>query len=73
MFLPAGNDSPNVKEGGLGRKVLGEGADKLEIEEYPEMVHGWTVRGDLSDASVARDVVGAVDKGFQFMHRHMSK
>ena len=44
MFMPAGNDDPNVKVGGLGKKVLGDG---LEILEFPDMVHGWTVRGDL--------------------------
>ncbi len=44
MFMPAGNDDPNVKMGGLGKKVLG---DVLEILEFPDMVHGWTVRGDL--------------------------
>ena len=44
MFMPAGNDDPNVKMGGLGKKVLGDG---LEILEFPDMVHGWTVRGDL--------------------------
>ena len=42
--MPAGNDDPNVKMGGLGKKVLG---DWLEILEFPDMVHGWTVRGDL--------------------------
>ena len=44
MFMPAGSDEANVKIGGLGKKVLGDG---LEIIEFPDMAHGWTVRGDL--------------------------
>jgi hypothetical protein len=44
MFMPADNDGPNVSPGGLGKKILGDG---LEIIEFPEMAHGWTVRGDL--------------------------
>ena len=44
MFMPAGSDELNVKFGGLGKKVLGDG---LEIIEFPDMAHGWTVRGDL--------------------------
>ncbi len=71
MFLPAGNDSPNVKEGGLSRKILGDDPDKLSIVEYPEMKHGWTVRGDIGDSKVARDVVDAVAKGFAFLVKHM--
>ena len=30
------------KLGGLGEQVLG---DRLQIEEFPTMKHGWTVRG----------------------------
>ena len=44
MFMPADNDGPNVSPGGLGKKILGDG---LEIIEFPDMAHGWTVRGDL--------------------------
>ena len=44
MFMPAGGDEDNVKIGGLGKKVLGDG---VEVIEFPDMAHGWTVRGDL--------------------------
>jgi hypothetical protein len=44
MFMPAGGDEANVKMGGLGKTVLGDG---VEIIEFPDMAHGWTVRGDL--------------------------
>jgi hypothetical protein len=44
MFMPAGSDEANVKAGGLGKEILGDG---VEIIEFPDMQHGWTVRGDL--------------------------
>ena len=40
-FLPASQDGPSTKPGGLGKKVLG---DFLEIIEFPDMNHGWSVQ-----------------------------
>ena len=37
----------------MGQKVL---ADGVEIIEFPDMKHGWTVKGDLSVPEVERDV-----------------
>lgn len=45
MYLPAENNHPEVKKGGLGEKVLGE---RLLLYEFPEMVHGFLTRGDMS-------------------------
>merc|ERR1712117_304272 len=59
MFLPAGNDPPETKEGGLARKILSEGESCLKIVEFHDMVHGWTVRGDMSVPEVDRDKVRA--------------
>ena len=41
-----GNDSPNVKSNGLADQILGE---KLKIIEFPEMIHGWSIRGGEND------------------------
>ena len=39
-------DHANTFPGGLGQEVLG---DKLEIQTFTDMKHGWTVRGgDIS-------------------------
>ncbi len=38
-------------------QILGS---KLEIVEFNEMLHGWTVRGNMSDPSISRSVVGSV-------------
>ena len=41
MFMPSAQDHVNVKPGGLGEAVLG---DRLQIVEFPDMRHGWTIR-----------------------------
>jgi len=48
----AGADDPNVKVGGLAKDILGDG---VEIIEFKDMQHGWTVRGDLvSEVIISR-------------------
>lgn len=32
----------------------------MGTHEYPEMVHGWTVRGDITDEKVKRDTSDAI-------------
>ena len=44
--MPASNDPASVKEGGLAQKTLG--TEKCQIIEFPDMKHGWSVRGDCS-------------------------
>ena len=71
LFLPAGNDPPETKEGGLARGVLGEGDAALKIVEFPDMMHGWTVRGDMSVKEVDRDIRAALDLTLDFVKTHM--
>jgi len=54
LLLPAGNDPDNLKEGGAVAKALAEKGG--ESVTFPDMAHGWLCRGDLSDATVVRDV-----------------
>ena len=68
IIFPVGNDHANVKPGGLGAQILG---DKLEIIEFPEMAHGWTTRGDVSNAAVNRDVKKAVADAIDFFKKHV--
>merc|ERR1712159_385238 len=63
LFMPAGNDPPEVKPGGLGCTVLGE---KLNIIEFPDMSHGWTTRGDMKNDNVNRDVKKALQAAIDF-------
>lgn len=62
LLLPAGNDPENLKEGGeLVNIVRGKGLQCVTTE-YPDMVHGWVIRGDASIENVKRDVRKAVDE-----------
>ena len=69
LFMPAGNDHVNAKEDGLARQVLGS---DLSIVEFPEMIHGWTVRGDISKDNVLRDVTKAFNLAVQFFNRNFT-
>ncbi len=53
LYMPAGGDHPDTFADGNDKKVLN---DALKIVPFPDMVHGWTVRGDMSIPEVKRDV-----------------
>ena len=50
-LFPAGNDPADIKPEGTVTKILEQrfGTEKSGSHEFPEMIHGWTVRGDISD------------------------
>ena len=66
--MPAAQDHINTKPGGLGEQVLG---DRLQIVEFPDMKHGWTVRGDLAMEGVKRDVAKAVELAVQHFKKYL--
>ena len=68
LIMPSGGDDDNVKPGGLAERILG---DRVEILEFPEMIHGWTTRGQLEDEKVNRDVKKAVNKAIQFFKTNL--
>ena len=68
LFLPANQDSPTTKLGGLGKQVLG---DSLEVVEFPDMEHGWSIRGDLSQSNVERDVKKAFNLTLEFFQKYL--
>ena len=53
VFMPANGDHPNTLPDGLGKQIL---VDALEVIPFMDMKHGWSVRGDLEDPIVRRDV-----------------
>ena len=67
-FFPASQDGPSTKVGGLGKTVLG---DFLDIVEFPDMNHGWSVQGDLSNPSVERDVIKAFNLTLSFFKKYL--
>jgi len=68
LFMPAGGDAESCKAGGLGEEVLGS---KLKIVEFGEMQHGWTVRGDMGDPVIKRDVNKAIKETLDFFAVHL--
>merc|ERR1712002_104797 len=68
LFMPAGNDGDEVKEGGLGRDVLGS---KLKIIEFPDMLHGFLCRSDMKKEEVSRDVKAAVQNMIKFFKENI--
>ena len=68
LFMPAGADPDSVKRSGLSKEVLGDG---IEIIEFPDMRHGWTTRGDLSDPTVERDVKKAFNFVLAFFGKYL--
>jgi len=70
LIMPAGPDSPADQKGGENVKILEEGAG-VEVIEFPDMQHGWTVRGDMSDPKVKRDVLKAIKETMEFFKKHL--
>jgi len=71
MLMPAQGDPAFVKAGGSVEKILKENKLDVEIREFPDMKHGWTIRGDTADPTIARDVEKAVEYAKGFFLKHM--
>ena len=58
LLAPAGNDLPMWSDSGDFGDALKASAKGGECawSAYPDMSHGWSCRGDLSDEKVKRDV-----------------
>lgn len=75
MFAPAGGDLPMFAEEGEfadAVKASAVGSDCI-WKVYPEMTHGWTVRGDLADAATARDVEAVMKDAQEFVGKYLTK
>ena len=68
MFMNEAGVSDSLKPGGIADHILG---DKLSIEEFPDMAHGWTIGCDLSDANCARDVERAKGLALEFLKQYL--
>lgn len=68
-FLWAGNDSDIFIKDGAGKKALE--ATGGGVEEFPDMLHGWVSRGDMSDEKVKRDVDRALQTMTSFLEQHL--
>jgi len=67
LFMPAGDDGPQCKKGGLAEKILKD----VTIIEFPDMKHGWTTKGDFAQPNVERDVTKAISHAIEFFNKHL--
>lgn len=73
MFAPAGNDIPMFAEEGDFATAVKKSAKGSECvwKPYPEMQHGWTVRGDLANDAVKRDVEAVMKDAADFVAKYL--
>jgi hypothetical protein len=67
FLMPAGNDKEEYKAGGSVVKVMQEKFPSSRTHEFPEMTHGWVLRGDSSDPQVDRDAKHALSLAAGFL------
>ena len=68
MVASARNDANWTKPGSemeINARELGFG-EKSKFYLYDEMSHGWTIRGDVNDKKIARDVGSAFNNALEF-------
>ena len=65
----ANNDPDNIKDNGEIIKMLinNIGKENIEIQLYNDMLHGWSVRGDLKNELIFRDNIKVWEEVKQFL------
>lgn len=73
LLLAASNDIDEVKAGGAVEAILkakgGEIGELSKAITFPDVVHGWVIRGDLSDPVVKASVDKAWAEALSFMEK----
>ncbi len=73
LLLPAKNDPDSYRAGGeLFAALQAGGNGESETHSYPDVVHGWVNRGDVSDPVVKENVTKAVGQITEWLKRFMS-
>ena len=71
MLLPAGNDADDYRPGGaIWDTLLASSPHSELVDDFKDMTHGWSVRGDVADPQVERDVQKAVNHMVGFFNKH---
>eukprot|EP00934_Nitzschia_sp_Nitz4_P004141 Nitzschia sp. Nitz4//scaffold111_size72815//69609//70355//NITZ4_005803-RA/size72815-processed-gene-0.59-mRNA-1//1//CDS//3329533219//4131//frame0 len=68
LLMPASNDPPYCKPGPEFDVLVQYGSRSVV---FNDMVHGFTTRGDLSDATVKRNVEAALAEALKFYKIHL--
>lgn len=69
LLMPAGNDRDVDKPGGENMKFIEAKGGRSDV--FPEMQHGWMIRGDLNDAAVKRDAEDCMKRALAFFKQHL--
>mmetsp|Transcript_16097 Transcript_16097/g.47246 ORF Transcript_16097/g.47246 Transcript_16097/m.47246 type:complete len:247 (-) Transcript_16097:481-1221(-) len=69
LMMPAGNDRDTLKEGGEVAAAIAAGGGSSVT--FPDMVHGFTIRGDITVPEVKRDVELAVGQAIEHFKAHL--
>ena len=71
LLCPAGNDPDNVKTNGELVTIVEKLGYECKTVEFPEMSHGWVIRGDATQKAVARDVKAALGEVSAFFGKYL--
>lgn len=71
LFMPAGNDPPQYLPGGDIFDAVKAKHAGTEVLPFPDMVHGWVPRGDVSDPKVKEGVEKAVAAMTDYLAKHL--
>jgi len=73
LIMAAGND-PDIydPEKGTFFQNLKAKHPQSESKPYPDMLHGWTIRGELTDAKIKRDVDRFMDESQKFLSQFLT-
>lgn len=70
LMMPAGND-PDIYNPGTGAAMQKLPAGS-ESKPFPDMLHGWSIRGDLADAKIKRDAQASFDATEAYLGKYLN-
>ena len=70
LLQTAGGDDEMFQEGGAVISKLQKAHSDSKTVHFPDMAHGWTIRGDLSKPEVSRDVELSLDNAIHFFDKY---
>mmetsp|Transcript_23623 Transcript_23623/g.74234 ORF Transcript_23623/g.74234 Transcript_23623/m.74234 type:complete len:90 (+) Transcript_23623:423-692(+) len=70
LLMPAGGDADHYRDGTLTDIINANGFEGAAVD-FPDMRHGWTIRGDATDPAVNRDVYAAMSAAKDFFIKHV--
>lgn len=69
LVMPAGNDDDRLKDGGEFAAIVRRRGGK--VVGFPDMVHGWTTRGDTSIPEVRGDTEKALTLALEYFNEQL--